>query len=117
MVRAGGRHDGRQVVPEAFVRAALTAHRPAFPADGIDYGYLFWHRTYHTRCGDVPAWYMSGNGGNAVVIAESLDAVVVVTRMYYNQGRKMHDQTASLIEHHVLPDLAELAHRCRGAGT
>jgi hypothetical protein len=58
---------------------------------------------------------MSGNGGNAVAIVEALDAVIVVTRTHYNQGRKMHDQTKALVEQHVLPELAERAGRCRGA--
>lgn len=107
MVRAGGKHAGKQVVPAAFVRAALTVHRPTMPAWKQDYGYLFWHHTYHTRCGDYPAWFMSGNGGNTVAIVEGLDAVVVVTRTNYNNARgKMHAQTTSLIEQHVLPELA-----------
>jgi hypothetical protein len=96
------------------VRAALTVHRPAFPDQGQSYGYLFWHRTYQTRCGDFTHWFMSGNGGNAVAIVEALDAVIVVTRTHYNQGRKMHDQTKALVEQHVLPELAARAGRCRG---
>jgi len=106
MVRARGRHGDRQVVPRAFVDAALTVHRRTRPSLKADYGYLFWHRTYRTRCGEFPAWYMSGNGGNAVAIVDGLDAVIVVTRQHYNQGGKMHDQTAALIEQHILPELA-----------
>jgi hypothetical protein len=82
-------------------------HRPALADDKTDYGYLFWHRTYHTRCGDFPAWYMSGNGGNVVVIVAALDAVVVMTRTNYNNAYgRMHAQTHSLIERHILPELA-----------
>lgn len=104
MVRSGGMHQSRRIVSASFVTAALTRHRNAFPDQ--DYGYLFWHRTYRTRCGEFPAWFMGGNGGNAVAIVESLDAVIVVTRTYYNQRKKMHDQTAALIEKYVLPDVA-----------
>ena len=103
LVRKRGAHGGKQIVPAAFVDAALTVHRNAFPKQ--DYGYLFWHRTYHTSCGDYPAWYMSGNGGNAVVAVPALDAVVVVTRTHYNQGRRMHDQTTALVENQILPGL------------
>lgn len=106
MVRSGGKHGDRQIVPRAFVDAALTIHRNAFQNPRQDYGYLFWHRTYRTRCGDFGGWFVSGNGGNAIVIVDALDAVLVVTRTHYNKGRTMHDQTASLIEHHILPDLA-----------
>jgi hypothetical protein len=98
---------GRPAIPSPCAReAALTAHRQAAPEQGVDYGYLFWHRTYRTRCGDFGAWFMSGNGGNAVAIVDQLDAVVVVTRRYYNHGAAMHDQTAALIADHVLPELA-----------
>jgi CubicO group peptidase (beta-lactamase class C family) len=102
MMRNGGMHAGTQVVPAAFVEKALTVQRSAFPDQ--DYGYLFWHRTYHTRCGDFPAWFMSGNGGNAVVAVPKLDAVIVVTRTHYAQ-RGMHQQTTALIEKEILPGL------------
>jgi CubicO group peptidase (beta-lactamase class C family) len=104
LVRQRGRLGDRQVVSAAFVDAALTVHRQAFP--GQDYGYLFWRRTLSAApCGDVDAWFMSGNGGNAVFVLDSLDAVVVVARAYYNHGRTMHDQTKALVERYILPDL------------
>jgi hypothetical protein len=68
------------------------------------YGYLFWTRQYHTRCGAVTAWFMGGNGGNVVAMLEQLDAVVVVTRTNYNT-RGMHQQTTRLIEQQILPPL------------
>jgi CubicO group peptidase (beta-lactamase class C family) len=107
LVRSGGAWRGRQVVPEAWVRAALTAHRRT--AFEQDYGYLFWGRSFRPRCGGterrIDGWMMSGNGGNAVVILAELDAVIVVTRTSYNT-RGMHDQTARLIEEQILPELA-----------
>lgn len=103
MVLAQGAWNGQQVVPAAFVRAALTAHRDAL--DGQRYGYLFWSRSYQTPCGTTPGWLMSGNGGNAIVIFAELDAVVVVTRTHY-RSKGMHQQTARLIEEQILPELA-----------
>jgi CubicO group peptidase (beta-lactamase class C family) len=103
LVRDGGKVGTKQVVSSAFVRAATTVHRPAWPDQ--DYGYLFWHRVYKTSCGDQEGWFMSGNGGNAVVVLPALDAVVVVTRTAYNT-RDMHPQTVKLIEDHILPTLA-----------
>ena len=38
-------------------------------------------------------------------VLDSLDAVVVVARAYYNHGRTMHDQTKALVERYILPDL------------
>ena len=103
MVAAGGRWKGRQIVPEAWIRRALSVHRHAFGE--LDYGYLFWHRDYASRCGRTSGWLMAGNGGNAIVILADLDAVVVVTREAYNT-RGMHQQTTRLIEEHVLPALS-----------
>lgn len=103
LVRDGGRSGATQVVPAAFVRAATTVHREALP--GQNYGYLFWHRIYHAPCGQIEGWFMSGNGGNAVVIFPSLDAITVITRTNYSTGG-MHRQTVKLIEDHILPELA-----------
>jgi hypothetical protein len=67
-----------------------------------------WRRRYATPCGPVTGWYMSGNGGNHVVVLRDLDAIAVVTRVHYN-SRGMHDQTTRLLERHVWPRL-----RCAG---
>ena len=94
LVRARGRAGKgvRQVVPAAFVRAALTAHRKT-PYFEEDYGYQFWRHRYRSPCGPQTGWQMSGNGGNKVVILDALDAVVVVTRTHYNQRAAMHLQS------------------------
>lgn len=105
MVRNGGRHGDRQVVPRAYVEAALTVRRNAFPSQ--DYGYLFWHRTFTTSCGHYPAWFASGNGGNLIAIIAKLDAVVVIARRHYNQ-RGVHDETKKLVEDHIIPPLSDL---------
>jgi CubicO group peptidase (beta-lactamase class C family) len=111
LVLDGGRWQGKVVVPEAWIRQALTAHRKparvANPAGDLDYGYLFWRRDYRTACGRGAgtAWFMSGNGGNHVVALPALDAVAVVTRVHYN-SRGMHDQSFRLLEDQVLPRVA-----------
>ena len=109
MLADGGRWQGRQVVPSAWVDAALAVRRPAYP--GLDYGYLFWGRKFTTACGDVYGWYMAGNGGNAIVILKDLRAAVVVARTNFN-AKGMHDQTKALLETYVLPALM-----CRTGGT
>ena len=45
---------------------------------------------------------MAGNGGNAILTFDNLDAVVVITRANFNQ-RGMHTQTQALLEDYVLP--------------
>jgi CubicO group peptidase (beta-lactamase class C family) len=108
MVLAEGRWHGRQVVSGEWIRQALMAHRQVDA--GQDYGYLFWRRDYRTPCGPVSGWYMSGNGGNAVVMVPGHRLAAVVTRVHYN-SRDMHRQTVALLEDHVFAAL-----KCRDGG-
>jgi len=103
MLAADGRWGGRQVVPAGWITEALTARRNAYP--GLEYGYLFWHHVFQTPCGGLPAWYMAGNGGNAIVVLRELRAAIVVARENFNT-RGMHQQTQALLEKYVLPGLA-----------
>jgi hypothetical protein len=82
LARDGGKAGAAQVVLAAFVRATTTVHRPALP--GQEYGYLFWHRVYHASCATAEAWFISSNGGNAIVVLPALDASVVITCTNYN---------------------------------
>ncbi|MDX1554640.1 MAG: serine hydrolase [Xanthomonadales bacterium] len=102
LLLANGRWEDQQVVPAEWISHALTVvHRVD---EQQSYGYLFWSRNYATPCGPREAWYMSGNGGNVVAVIPSEDMVIVVTRRHYGQ-RGMHQQTAQLIEAHVLAGL------------
>ncbi|NCQ50183.1 MAG: hypothetical protein GW800_15065, partial [Sphingomonadales bacterium] len=56
----------------------------------------------------LTGWYMSGNGGNKIVILPELDAVIVVTATNYNKP-DMHQITTDIIERAVLPALLEAA--------
>jgi CubicO group peptidase (beta-lactamase class C family) len=108
LVLQQGSWNGVQVVPADWVRQATshqrTPNRSQDPRGELDYGYLFWGRQYVTPCGRVAGWYMSGNGGNHVLALPELDAVAVVTRVYYN-NRNMHQQTFRLLEQQLLPKL------------
>lgn len=97
-----GQWHGRSLLPPPFIQDALTVHRNAYP--GQDYGYFFWHRQYATTCRQTDAWFMAGNGGNAILVFKDLDAVVVVTRENYNK-RGMHEETIRLVQDYVLPAL------------
>jgi CubicO group peptidase (beta-lactamase class C family) len=102
LVLDDGEWHGRSLVPASFLRQALAVQRNARP--GQDYGYFFWHRQYRTACGQSDAWFMAGNGGNAILTFRDLDAVVVVTRRNYNT-RGMHEQTIKLVQDYVLDAL------------
>jgi CubicO group peptidase (beta-lactamase class C family) len=108
MLVNGGRSGEHSIVPAEWVSAATTVHVKANSEQG--YGYLFWQRTYASKCGAISGWYMSGNGGNAVVVLSDFGAAIVITRTNYNT-RGMHQQTVDLLEQYVLPALP-----CASAG-
>ncbi|HEX2831799.1 MAG TPA: serine hydrolase [Thermoanaerobaculia bacterium] len=82
---------GRGIVPRAWIEASTTPK--AAVDDGIEYGYLWWLRSYagHRSYG------MGGNGGNRVVVIPDLELVVVVTTTNFNQ-RDAHQLSDKLIE-------------------
>lgn len=105
-----GRWQSRAIVPKTWLDRALTVQvRPNQTADPLGYGYLFWQRQYTTPCGRTSGWYMSGNGGNHVVLLKDLDAVAVVTSVSYNT-KGMHDRTTRLLETQAFPALTCAAH-------
>lgn len=99
----GGRWNGRQVLPQAWVTAMTTPHAAAGEGRG-DYGYLTWLPAYTVKGQSYPAWAMAGTGGNKVVIVPALQAVVVVTTENYNV-RNPHGLADALISQHALAAL------------
>ena len=94
--------NGRHVVPDSWIDAALTPRRNAYP--GTRYGYLFWQQDFSTQCGRASAWYMAGNGGNWILAFRELRAAVVIARSNYNAER-MHQETETMLTKHILPAL------------
>jgi CubicO group peptidase (beta-lactamase class C family) len=103
LMEAKGAWRGRQVVPAAWMEAAMAPRRK--PDAAHDYGYFFWRTDFRTPCGSFSGWYMAGNGGNWIVALPGLDAAAVITRTHYNQ-HGMHDQTQALMERFVVPAVA-----------
>ncbi|MFN4092002.1 MAG: serine hydrolase domain-containing protein [Brevundimonas sp.] len=99
----GGRWQGRQVLPQAWVTAMTTPHASVGDGRG-DYGYLTWLPVYTVKDVAYPAWAMAGTGGNKVVIVPALRAVVVVTTENYNV-RNPHGLADALISQHALAAL------------
>lgn len=102
VVSSAGRWGERQIIPREWIAEMLTVRRRIDAEQS--YGFLYWHREYRSPCGRIAGWYMSGNGGNVVVHIPSAALVVVVTRRHYNEPG-MHQQTARLLEDHVLAAL------------
>ena len=96
--------NGRRIVPESWVRTSTRPH--ARIDDQTGYGYLWWLRSFGAGEKKHFVYYMSGNGGNKVVVIPGLDLVVVITSTNYN-ARGMHEQTDRLLSDYILAALEE----------
>ena len=95
----GGKWHGQRVVSEGWVKTSTSAH--AQIDETMDYGYLWWLKTFKAGEKSYPAFFMSGNGGNKVVAIPSLDITVAITSTNYN-SRGMHEQTEKILTEYVL---------------
>lgn len=90
-----GMWQGKQVVSPKWVAQSIAPH--AQVDDDTDYGYFWWLRTFNS----VPAFYMSGNGGNKVFVLPSLDMVAVVTTTNYGV-REAHALSEKLLADYII---------------
>ncbi len=91
--------DGTQLVNEAWVKATTTPH--AEIDDHTKYGYLWWLQSFESGGKKYPAFYMTGNGGNKIMVFPALDMVVVLTATNYNT-KGMHELTQKLLTDYIL---------------
>lgn len=98
----GGVWNGTRVVPEPWVKASTRPH--ARIDETTEYGYLWWLKTWKSGDRQFPSYYMTGNGGNKVVVLPDLKMVVVLTSTNYNT-RGMHEQTEKLLTDYILAAL------------
>lgn len=85
----GGRWQGRQVVPEEWVRESSRATfllPGATTAWGVHrYGYLWWHTCYQTPYGTLDALTALGNGQQRIfVLPQYRMAVTILAGRYYD---------------------------------
>jgi len=99
LYRAGGEWHGKRIVDEAWVKASTRPH--ARIDDETEYGYLWWLKTFKARDKSYPAFFMSGNGGNKIVVFPGLDMSVVLTSTNFNT-KGMHQQTEQLLTDYIL---------------
>lgn len=95
----GGRWNGRQIVSGEWVKASTTPH--AQIDESTNYGYLWWLKSFGPPGHEHTAYFMSGNGGNKVVVIPDLDMAAVITSTNYN-SRGMHEQTEKILNDYML---------------
>ena len=99
LCRAGGEWHGKRIVDETWVKASTRPH--ARIDDETEYGYLWWLKTFKPGDKSYPAFFMSGNGGNKVVVFPGLDMSVVLTSTNFNT-KGMHEQTERVLMDYIL---------------
>mgnify|MGYP002780033336 CR=1 FL=1 len=108
LYRNDGRHDGRQLLPKAWVEASRTPKAEVDAEAGIEYGYLWWLMRIPAGDTAVRSYAMNGSGGNSVQVIPELDAVVVVTTANFDMPQP-HRNTLRLLSEQVVPALRGLA--------
>ncbi len=99
LYRAGGEWRGKRIVDEAWVKTSTRPH--ARIDEQTEYGYLWWLKTFKSGEKSYPAFFMSGNGGNKVMVFPGLDMSVVLTSTNFNT-KGMHEQTEKLLTEYIL---------------
>lgn len=102
MVADRGRWHGQQILPAAWIEAALSVRRASRPDQ--NYGYFIFEENYSTACGIKPVWYMAGNGGNQILMLPDSGVAIVITRTAFNV-RGTSVQTAEMLKKYILPSL------------
>lgn len=104
MMLKGGMHEGRPVVPRAFVKEATTkqvdSDQPTRgPKELWGYGFLWWLAS--TPGDNFPAFYAAGYGGQFIYVVPALDLVVVA--LTEQVSRDVAGRTAATIRDFALP--------------
>jgi len=98
-----GMWHGVQVVPADWV--AVSTHPHARIDDQTEYGYLWWLRTFGRDPNAHHAFYMSGAGGNKVLVFPDLDLVAVITSENFHR-QDAHELSERLVQEFILPAVA-----------
>lgn len=100
MQRSGGIYKGQRILSESWTREAVKPRAVVYSDQEVEYGYLWWRSPYVISDVQFEDYYMTGNGGNRVVVMPSHDLVVVITKTDFNQ-RGMHQATDKFFEQEI----------------
>lgn len=95
----GGVWNGKRVVSERWVKESIRPH--AQIDEETEYGYLWWLRGYKSGGKTFASYYMTGSGGNRVVVFPELQMVVVITSANFRE-RDAHPLSDRLLTEYVL---------------
>jgi CubicO group peptidase (beta-lactamase class C family) len=102
LYKNNGTWNGKQILPEAWVKKTLTKQIQIQGRDNEFYGYLFWNKTVTYKGKNYETYYCSGNGGNKFIIFKTLPLVVIITSKAYNKPYG-HAQADKIVSDYLLP--------------
>src|SRR5690554_276408 len=102
----GGKWNDNQIISEEFVQKSTEPQAEVGMFD-YEYGYLWWLSEFGQDQKEK-AYFMSGTGGNKIVVIPELELVVVVTSTYYNGGMESHNQTTKLMNEYIVPEIQKM---------
>lgn len=90
LMLGNGSEGGRQIVPEAWVKASMSPQAQVAKDDGCGYHYgYFWWIVPTCAASPAPGRFSAiGNGGQRIIVVPERDLIVVVTAGLYNDRRQ-----------------------------
>ena len=101
-----GKWGDQQIISKEFVERSTRPHAEVGMLD-YEYGFLWWLSKFGSEQKEE-AYFMSGTGGNKIVVIPGLDLVVALTSTYFKGGMESHDQTTRLLDEFIVPAIQEL---------
>jgi CubicO group peptidase (beta-lactamase class C family) len=103
----GGRSNGRQIVPAAWVETSITPRTVSRRQSDRYYGYGWWVR----ELSGYDAFYAWGYGGQFIFLVPRLDLVVVATSdSTPGAERRSHlGAIYAIVEHSIIPEVARVS--------
>lgn len=98
----GSHAQEKNILSREWIEQSLKSHA-AVDSDH-EYGYLIWKRASQIGDTKVTSHFMSGNGGNHIVMIPDHKLVVVITKTDFNQ-RGAHDAARRLVDEAILPNI------------
>jgi len=97
-----GKWKNERLVSQNWIEKSTSAKTEI--NEGVEYGYLWWLEKF----GGEAAYYMTGTGGNKVVIIPDLGLSVVITSTNFGLGMKAHQHTSTILNDYVVPQVKGL---------
>lgn len=104
MQRSGGFYNGRRILSETWTAEAIKPRAVASHDRNLEYGYLWWLSSYEVAGEQYGSYFMTGNGGNRVVVMPNHGLTIVITKTDYNK-RGMHQKTNDFFEKEIVARL------------